>query len=82
MSIVIGVLSLVGLPVLGVLLLLGVLSLIRDLPELDSQGDPSFQESAAVCNDGTPLCNDATVDTQQPRSQFAWQSRSHSRAPD
>jgi hypothetical protein len=82
MSVVVGVLSLVGLPVLGVLLLLGVLSLIRELPELDSQGDPSFQESAAVCNDGTPIANDAPVDTQQLRSQFVWQSRSHSRAPD
>ena len=83
MSIVVAVSLLVSVGVL----LLGVLSIIRDLPELDSQGEPSFQETAAICigpigNEGTPIYNDGSVDNQQARSQFAWQSRSHFRAPD
>jgi hypothetical protein len=80
MSIVVSVLLLVGLPMFGVLLLLGVLNMLRELPELDGQGEPLFEESAALCN--APVCSDATADTHQARSQFAWQSRSHSRAPD
>jgi hypothetical protein len=83
MSILVAVLLLVSVGVL----VLGVLSIIRDLPELDSQGEPSFQETAALCsgpigNEGTPLCNDGSADNRQARSQFAWQSRSHFRAPD
>ncbi len=83
MSILVAVLLLTSVGVL----LLGVLSIIRDLPELDSQGEPSFQETAALCNgpigsDGAAICNDGSVDNQQARSQFAWQSRSHFRAPD
>jgi hypothetical protein len=80
MSIVISIVSLVGLLLLGVLLLFGVLGMIRELPELDGQGEPLFDESAAICN--APNCSDGTSDTHQARSQFAWQSRSHSRAPD
>jgi hypothetical protein len=76
MSVVATVLSLVSVA----LLLWGVLNIIRDLPELDCQGGPSFQESAPIC-DG-PIGSDATADTHQARSQFAWQSRSHFRAPD
>jgi hypothetical protein len=76
MSIVVAVLLLVSVGVL----LLGVFSIIRDLPDLDSQGEPSFQETAAVCN--RPIGNEGSVDNQHARSQFAWQSRSHFRAPD
>lgn len=80
MSIVVNVVSLVGLLLLGVLLLSGVLGMIRDLPELDGQGEPLFEETAPVCD--APNCNEVTSDTHQARSQFAWQSQSHSRAPD
>ncbi len=76
MSMVIGVLSVAGLLLLGVLLTLGVLNMIRDLPELEGQGQPSFEETCPPCN------AEGTGDTHQARSQFAWQSRSHSRAPD
>ena len=84
MGIVVSVLLLLA----GVGVLLGgVLSIVRELPELDSQGDPSFQDNAAICiapggSEGTSLCNDGWLDNQQARSQFAWQSRSHFRAPD
>jgi hypothetical protein len=83
MSIVVAALLLVSAGVL----LLGVLGIIRELPDLDGQGEPSFQDTQAMCNglignEGSPICNDGSVDNQQARSQFAWQSRSHFRAPD
>ena len=59
---------------LSLLLLMGLLSVIRNLAELDCQGDPIFNEQA-------PIFLEQETD-QQARSQFAWQSRSHFRAPD
>jgi hypothetical protein len=75
MSVALSVLSLLSVG----LLLWGVLNMVRELPELDCQDGPSFQEPVAICDD--PICNGGTVETQA-RSQFAWQSRSHFRAPD
>jgi hypothetical protein len=56
------------------LLLAGLLTVIRNLAELDCQGGPIFSEQS-------PIFHDQETD-QQARSQFAWQSRSHFRAPD
>jgi hypothetical protein len=58
----------------GLLLMVGLLSAIRNLAELDCQGEPMFNEQ-------TPILHDQESDPQA-RSQFAWQSRSHFRAPD
>jgi hypothetical protein len=81
MSVVISIVSLLIVSLLSVgLFLWGVLNIIRDLPELGCQGGPSFHEISPIY-DG-PICNDAMTDTHQARSQFAWQSRSHFRAPD
>ena len=52
----------------------GLLSVFRDLVERIGMGDPVFRESG-------PIIDDQAV-RQQPRSQFAWQSRSHFREPD
>ena len=59
---------------LSLLLWVGLLSVIRNLAELDCQGDPIFNEQA-------PFFHDQETE-QQARSQFAWQSRSHFRGPD
>ncbi len=63
--------------VLGIslLLLLGLLSMIRNLGEFDSQGEPVFDETA-------PICNEEAAEQRETRPQFSWQSRSHFRAPD
>jgi hypothetical protein len=53
--------------VLG-LMLLGVFSLLRDFVERTDNNEPSFGETAAQKSD--------------IKSQFAWQSQSHFRAPD
>jgi hypothetical protein len=53
----------------------GLLSVFRDLVERIGMGDPVFRESG-------PIVNDQDGASQQPRSQFAWQSRSHFREPD
>jgi hypothetical protein len=53
-------------------LLLGLWSMLRNLPELYSQGEPLFDE---------PGLREEDRD-RQPKSQFVWQSREHSREPD
>jgi hypothetical protein len=53
--------------VLG-LMLLGVFSLLRDFVERNDNNEPSFGEAAGQRSD--------------VKSQFAWQSQSHFRAPD
>jgi len=72
MSIVVIILSLLGL---SLVLLLGFISLIRNLDELNGQGEPVFQEAP-------PMSNDEAAEHREARSQFAWQSRSHFRGPD
>ena len=72
MSILYIFLTLLGL---SLVVWLGLMSVIRNLAELDCQGEPLCEESAAICND-------TAADHRETRSQFAWQSRSHFRAPD
>jgi hypothetical protein len=56
-------------------LTLGLLSVLKDLIERDCQSEPMFSEQG-------PIFHDQESDQQQPRSQFSWQSRSHSQGPD
>jgi hypothetical protein len=70
----IGVVVLLVLSV-SLALLLGLMSVIRALAQLDGQGEPVWQDTG-------PIAPDQCSDPQYSRSQFAWQSRSHSRAPD
>jgi hypothetical protein len=56
-------------------LLLGVLSVLRDLVECNPQESPVF-------HDPGPIFHDQVAEYREAKSQFAWQSRSHFRAPD
>jgi hypothetical protein len=56
-------------------LLLGMLSVLRDLMERNPQENPVF-------HDPGPIFHDQVAEYREARSQFAWQSRSHFRAPD
>jgi hypothetical protein len=57
-------------------LTLGLLSVFQDLAD-QSHGEPVFHEP------GGPVFHDQVADYRgEARSQFAWQSRSHYRAPD
>ena len=56
-------------------LLLGMLSVLRDLVEHNPQESPVF-------HDPGPIFHDQVAEYREARSQFAWQSRSHFRAPD
>jgi hypothetical protein len=56
-------------------LLLGMLSVLRDLVERNPQESPVF-------HDPGPIFHDQVAEYREARSQFAWQSRSHFRAPD
>ena len=56
-------------------LLLGTLSVLRDLVERNPQESPVF-------HDPGPMFHDQVAEYREARSQFAWQSRSHFRAPD
>ena len=56
-------------------LIYGLLSVFRDLVDRFGQGDPVFRDSG-------PIFHEPDAANQQPRSQFAWQSRSHFREPD
>jgi hypothetical protein len=60
---------------LGLILAWGLLSIVENATEDSAQGEPTFRELG-------PIFHDHYVEQQIPRSQFAWQSRSHSRAPD
>ena len=60
---------------LGLILTWGLLGILEDATEKSAQGEPAFREPG-------PIFHDHYVEQQVPRSQFAWQSRSHSRAPD
>lgn len=72
MKILIAILLLLGL---GLVWMLGLLSVLRDMIERYCQGEPVFHEPG-------PIFHDQDSEHRQVRSQFAWQSRSHSRAPD
>jgi hypothetical protein len=72
MSTLIGLLLLLGI---GGALLLGLLSVIEDLLQRNAQDEPTFREPG-------PIFHDHSVEQPGARSQFAWQSRSHYRAPD
>jgi len=60
---------------LGLILAWGLLSILDKVTQDGAQGEPTFREPG-------PIFHDHHVEQQVPRSQFAWQSRSHSRAPD
>ena len=62
---------------LGLFLMLGsaVISVIENLTENSPYDDPVFREPG-------PIFHDHNLEQESPRSQFAWRSRSHSRAPD
>jgi hypothetical protein len=53
----------------------GLLSVLQDLVERNPQDTP-------IIHDPGPIFHDQVADYRNSRSQFAWQSRSHSRAPD
>jgi hypothetical protein len=61
--------------VFGLALVMGLLSVLQDLVERNPQDTPIFQDPG-------PIFHDQVADSRDVRSQFAWQSRSHSRAPD
>jgi hypothetical protein len=56
-------------------LVAGLLSVLQDLVERNPQDTPIIQDPG-------PIFHDQVADYRDARSQFAWQSRSHSRAPD
>jgi hypothetical protein len=56
-------------------LLLGMLSVLRDLVESNPQESPVF-------HDPGPIFHEQVAEYREAKSQFAWQSRSHFRAPD
>jgi hypothetical protein len=61
--------------VFSLVLVMGLLSVLQDLAERNPQGSPIF-------HDPGPIFHDQVADHRDTRSQFAWQSRSHSRGPD
>ena len=61
--------------VFSLVLVMGLLSVLRDLVERNPQDSPIF-------HDPGPIFHDQAADQRDTRSQFAWQSRSHSRGPD
>ena len=61
--------------VFSVALVMCLLSVWQDLVERNPQEGPIF-------HDPGPIFHDQVADHRDARSQFAWQSRSHSRGPD
>ena len=61
--------------VFGLVLVRGLLTVLQDLVERSAQDSPIF-------HDPGPIFHDQVADHRDTRSQFAWQSRSHSRRPD
>ena len=72
MTILIAVLLVLGL---GLVLILGLLSVFRDLMERFCQVEPVLHEPG-------PIFHDQEAEYRQVKSQFAWQSRSRFRAQD
>lgn len=69
------VIALLLLACLCLMLGWAVLSVIENLTARDVHDVPTFREHG-------PIFHDHHAEQQSPRSQFAWQSRSHSRRPD
>ena len=61
--------------VLFAALTLGLVSVLQELVERYCQSEPMFGEQG-------PIFHDHDSEQQQSRSQFTWQSRSHSQGPD
>jgi hypothetical protein len=61
--------------VLGLLPGAGLLSVLREWTEHSTHDAP-------IIHDQGPIFHDQAADYRESRSQFAWQSRSHFRAPD
>jgi len=59
----------------GAILASGLLTILKNVTEDCTQTEPTFREPG-------PLFHYQHVEQPLPRSQFAWQSRSHFRAPD
>jgi hypothetical protein len=53
----------------------GLISLLQSLTAATAHDEPAFREPG-------PIFHDHSAEQQGVRSQFAWQSRSHSKAPD
>jgi hypothetical protein len=53
----------------------GLISLVQNLTAATSHDEPAFREPG-------PIFHDHSAEQLGARSQFAWQSRSHSKAPD
>ena len=66
-----------ALLILGVCLVLSwaLISILQNLATRDPHDQPAFREPG-------PIFHDHSAEQQGARSQFAWQSRSHSKAPD
>jgi hypothetical protein len=60
---------------LGLFLVVGLLSVLRERAEHSTHDTP-------IIHDQGPIFHDQAADYRESRSQFAWQSRSHFRAPD
>jgi hypothetical protein len=72
MDIAIGLLLLLWL---GLMLAWGVISVVQNLTGKSTHDEPMFREPG-------PIFHDHSAEQFGARSQFAWQSRSHSKAPD
>ena len=61
-------------------LLLGMLSVLRDLVERNPRESPVFHDSGPMFPG--PIFHDQVAEYREAKSRFAWQSRSHFRASD
>jgi hypothetical protein len=60
---------------LGLVLAWGLISIVQSLTGKSAYDEPAFREPG-------PIFHDHSAEQLGARSQFAWQSRSHSKAPD
>jgi hypothetical protein len=60
---------------LGLVLAWGLITVLQSLYGKTSYDEPAFREPG-------PIFHDHSAEQLGARSQFAWQSRSHSKAPD
>jgi hypothetical protein len=60
---------------LGLVLAWGLISLVQNLTGKSAYDEPAFREPG-------PIFHDHSAEQLGARSQFAWQSRSHSKVPD
>ena len=59
----------------GLVLAWGLISIVQSLTGKSAYDEPAFREPG-------PIFHDHSAEQLGARSQFAWQSRSHSKAPD